>query len=198
MADDSYTYSVSVFSSDPRVIMIEEFEGVGYPYLLKDGVRLGIGDEFPEDAVFEVSEDTGDMITDFISNVSRQVIISEKVKAYFIENGLTDEVVEYLPFRLKNKRGRVEKDRFFYIANALLKVDCLDLEKSDYFQNKKKTEVIGVDMVVIDKGKVPDDAIFFRLGEETSRIVFRSDFVEKLKAEGFTGLTLCPEGKELP
>ncbi len=198
MADDSYAYSVSVFSADPRVVMIERLKGVAYDYLLDEGVRMGIGDEFPEDAVFEVSEDTGDMITDFISNVLRQVIISEKVKAYFIENGLTDEVVEYLPFRLKNKRGRVEKDRFFYIANALLKVDCLDLEKSDYLQNKKNNKIIKVRLLEVDKSKVPDDAIFFRLGEDASRILFRSDFVNQLKAQGFTGLSLWPEGEKLP
>ena len=198
MVDDSYDYLISVFSSDPRVAMIKRLEGVDYTYLLKEGVRLGIGDQFPEPAVFQIAEDSGDMITDFISNVSRVVIISERVRTFFVENGLTDEIVEYLPFRLKNKKGRIERDRFFYIANAIVKIDCLDLENSDCLIDEDDGEIISIDMVEVRKDKIPEDAIFFRLGEEPSRILFRSDFVDKLKSKGFTGLSLCPTGKELP
>ena len=197
MADSAYDYFVSTFSSDPRVAAIERLKGVDYDYLLNEGVHLGVGDDFPEDAVFEVAEGSGDIVTDFISNISSNVIISERVKRFFQENGLTNEIVEYLPFKLKNKLGRIEADRYFYIANALLKIDCLDLKKSNCLINKRN-KIVRVKVLEVDKSKIPDDAIFFRLSEEPSRILFRSDFVEKLKSSGFTGLSLCATGEELP
>ena len=196
MSNKSYDYFAAVFNPDPRVMTIKRLPGIKSQYLLNEGEKMK--NKYPPNAVFQVAEESGDMITDFIDNINRVVIISQRVKEFFEKQNLTSKIVEYLPFQLKNKRGRIEKESFYYIANVLLKINCLDMEKADYYLNSKKTAVLGVHVIELDKEKIPDDAILFRLGEEPSRILLRSDFVDNLKSEGFSGLSLCQEGKKLP
>lgn len=45
---------------------------------------------------------------------------------------------------------------------------------------------------------IPEDAKFFCLGEQADRLIIRSDLVERLKAEGCTGLSLLAMGDEWP
>ena len=174
------------------------FDGIDYDYLLNEGERLGIGNEYPEDAEFQVHEDSGDMVTDFVNNLDSCVLINGKVKDLFVEEGLGDEIIEYLPFKLLNKKGNPVSDELFYIANVLPKIMCLDMDKSKYKTHPRKGTVWRISEIVIDPEKADPDLKIFRLGEDTKHIIFRSDLVDKIKAEGFTGLSLCAMGEELP
>lgn len=194
----NYQYFANIFNSDPKVSTIEQFDGVEYDYLLNEGKRLGIGDEYPDDAVFQIHEDSGDLLTDFIDNIDHCVLINSDVKALFETEGVGDEIVEYLPFKLLNKKGKLVSEKSFYIANVLPKVNCLDMNKSKYEVHPKKGTVWRIYEIVIDFVKVDPELKIFRLGEDPKRIILRSDLVDRIKEEGFTGLSLCAMGEELP
>lgn len=197
-ATDSFQYFVNRFSSDPRVSTVKFFNGIDYDYLLNEGQRLGIGRDYPEDAEFRVHENSGDMITDFVNNLQHCVLINSKIKTFFEAEGLGDEVVEYLPFKLLNRKGNLVSDDYYYIANVLPKINCLDLDKSKYKIHPKKGTVWRISEIVIVPEKVDPELKMFRLGEDPKRIIFRSDLVDKIKAKEFTGLSLCEMGEELP
>jgi hypothetical protein len=158
---------------------------------LKKGIPAA--DILPPDTVLDIHEDGGDMLTDFVPNISRCVIISSRVKDFFEQEGLDAEKVEYLPFIVKDKKGRVVKDQY-YVANLLVKIDCLDLEKSQCAIDDNDGEVLDVATIVVLEDKIPDEAIFFRVEEYPSHIIIRSDFVEKIKQQGFTGLNAVDQG----
>jgi hypothetical protein len=164
---------------------------------LKKGIPAA--DILPPDTVLDIHEDGGDMLTDFVPNISRCVIISSRVKDFFEQEGLDVEKVEYLPFIVKDKKGRVVKEPY-YVANLLAKIDCMDIEKSkcSFFEDENGiedlTDVIDVETIEVLEEKIPDEAIFFRIGEFPSHMIIRSDFVEKIKAQGFTGLNVVDQG----
>lgn len=188
-------YVVNTFNSSNQVVSIERLKGLDNPWMLKEGIRLGIGEEFPEDAVFPIYEDSGDILTDFIDNISSQIMINEKVKSFFIKSGITEDFVEYLPFKICDKQGEI-LDEQYYICNPIQKYECLDVDKSDVY-TRKSGKIVGVNNVALNEDKIPDDALIFRLGEVPSEIILKRDFVEKVDREGFTGLICVPTGTRL-
>jgi hypothetical protein len=161
---------------------------------LKKGIPAA--DILPPDTVLDIHEDGGDMLTDFVPNISRCVIISSRVKDFFEQEGLDAEKVEYLPFIVKDKKGRVVKDQY-YVANLLVKIDCFDFEKSKHTFSERTGKVRDVTTIEVLEDKIPDDAIFFRVGEYPSHMIIRSDFVGKIKQQGFTGLNVVDQGAYL-
>ena len=89
-------------------------------------------------------------------------------------------------------------EELFYIANVLPKINCLDLDNSKYKIHPLNGSIWRLSEIVIDSEKADPDLEMFRLGEDPKHIIFRSDLVEKINARGFTGLSLCEMGEELP
>lgn len=195
MADKQYEYFTLGLSKDPKVSVIDEFDGVSNPWELNEGVRMG--DKFPPDVEATLDPERGSLLTDFLHNTDKVVPISEKACALFEAEGLGEELVEYLPFVLKNQKGRVVRKPQYCLANPLRKIDCLDRERSKFSTHDDGVEVITVTHLYLLKDKIPEDAKFFRLGEQPNYIIFRSDLLERIKEEGFTGLNLTAMGEKI-
>jgi hypothetical protein len=193
--DIQYNYFTLGLSNDPTAAVISDFDGVYDPWELNEGVRMK--DKFPADVVATLKPDRGRRLTDFLHNVEKVVPISERVQIFFMDEGLDDRYVEYLPFILKNQRGRIVKDIHYCIANPLIKIDCIDRSKSKYSTYDDETDILSVSYMYLDKEKIPLKHKFFRLGEQPKYIIFRSDFIDRIKTAGFTGLNLTAMGEKI-
>ncbi len=196
MEGSGFEYFVVSMSHDYRAGWIKRFgKGIKRNYELSKGVRMK--DNFPPTVEIGIDEDSGDMLTDIIPNIGMDLIVSEKVKKILESEGLVEsDTLEYLPFVLKGKRGRVVKEQYFFV-NSFLKIDCLDREKSDFSTYSGSDEVCDVNGVYLLLDKVPEKTKLFRLGEYASVILLRSDLVERLNSEGVTGLSVVGMGVDL-
>lgn len=195
MTDKQYEYFTLGLSKDPRVAVIDQFRGVSSPWELNEGVRMG--DKFPPDVEATLDPERGSLLTDFLHNTDKVVPISEKARALFEAEGLGEELVEYLLFVLKNQKGRVVRKPQYCLANPLLKIDCLDRERSEFGTLKDGVRVTTIDYLYLLKDKIPEDAKFFRLGEQPNYIIYRSDLVERIREQGLSGLNLTAMGEEI-
>ncbi len=185
----SYDYFHFVVKLDPvGASIVNISERVDNHHKLREGLRMG--ESFPADTVLDIFENTGDMLFDFIGNISRVAIISSRVKGLFEAEGLDDASVEYLPFILKDKKGRVVEKQYF-VANALVKIDCLDHERSWYKTDSDEATVVeDVSRLHLLKEEIPEEAKLFRLGEFPQLIIIRSDLLARLRKEGITGVSV--------
>ena len=193
-----HEYFIFVISNDPRVGVIEKLDdGFEDYWMLSESMRLG--DKYPSKLELTLSKKDGDMITDFIDNIHKQVLVSQKGRAVMEEAGLGPEQVEFLPFTLKDRKRKKVPEPYF-IANALQSFDCFDWDRSEYnlYPTKRKVVSTSLSKLYVLEDKVPKDALFFRLGELKNRILIRSDLLEKLKAADCTGISVAPMGDELP
>lgn len=195
-----FSYFLFSVRRDPRFCQIEEVdEKVEKGWKLARAERMG--DLFPPTIELQLALDGGDWVTDFINNVNQVVILSDKARRVFEAEGVTEAQVEYLPFVLKDRRGHVVDDEQFYVANALLKVDCFDWQRSIYetFSHAPRKIIYpSLRRMYVREEAIPEEAKFFRLGEQTDRYIIRADLVDRLKAEGCTGLSLRAMGEDLP
>jgi hypothetical protein len=185
-----YTFKMS---NDTSLAFIDEFEGIASPWDLKEGVRLG--EKFPPTVKAYLDKRYGDLLTDYLSNTSKMVPISEKMKTIFEDSGLNEKRVEYLPFQLYNLKKRKVKKQY-YIANALEKVYCIDQARSKLSWNSED-EINDVEILYLDHNRIPKESCFFRLEEAPKYIVIGENLVNKLKAADISGLELIPEGEDL-
>ncbi|XDD44677.1 DUF1629 domain-containing protein (plasmid) [Leptospira sp. WS60.C2] len=195
---EGYEYFVFSARTDPRFCSVENLdEKIEEYWLLSECVRMG--NRFPKSVVLDLTKDAGDYITDFINNIHSVVIVSQQVKAVFEAEGIGDEKVEYLPIGLRDKKKKRLKEQYF-IANALVKVDCFDWKNSTYATYPKKPNKIvfsSLRKLVLREDQIPNDAKFFRLGELTDKILIRSDLLNRLKAEELTGMSVTAMGARL-
>lgn len=196
----NYDYYCIRTLSDPKLGRIENIDKrVKKSYNLRKGIPMG--NLFPPETKLDIADTpgSGDMLADFLRNIHRSIIISSKVKDILMEEGVDETQVEYLPFILRDKKRRVIKDVRYYVANSLVKVDCMDKENSIYkpdFDDPEKARRISA--LHVNHDAIPEDAKFFRLGELSRLTLIRSDLLERLKAEGVTGINAFAMGDELP
>jgi hypothetical protein len=188
-------YYVSALKRDPKWGLIEFLPGVNRAYRLKEGVRMG--DDFPASVELAISPSSGNLIPDFIPNVNKQLMISEPVRKLFESEGLTDELVEYLPFILKNKKGRVVDAPRYCVANPLRKINCLDRKRSKYAARDDGVTIVVMEVLHLLEESIPADAKLFRLGELPSMILLRSDLADRIREANFIGLMLRSPGENL-
>lgn len=192
--NEEFQYFTFTLNPDPKVATIEGWgPHVRENYELRNGVRMG--ERFPPDAELELAEDGGDALTDVIDNIMRALIISQKARQLLEAEGQDGEVVEYLPFVLKDKRGRKVKKQYC-VANVLRKVDCLDWDGA-VCRKYPDGRLQSIKVLEVDASKIPDDARLFRLGEDLKRILIRSDLLERLREEGLTGIAVAATGEKL-
>lgn len=159
--------------------------------------RGTVTDKWFEDAWVQLGAEGGIMIPDFIPNLFDSILLSNFGKDFLIKQGLTEDQYEYLPFVLKDGKGRVVKGRQFYWVNPLLRFPCLDLERSTVLYGVRPNEILDVEMMHIKTDHIPEDAKLFRVAEAEAFHVLRRDLVEAIAQEGFEGIHPLPMGREL-
>src|SRR5690349_21538653 len=104
-----YKYFVFSVRRDPRFCEVDEMDDkVERSWMLDQGTPMGAF--FPSTVELQRAMEGGDWVTDFINNIHDAVILSHKARMVFEAEGVGGEQVEYLPFVLKDKRGRVIDD----------------------------------------------------------------------------------------
>ncbi len=182
--------------SDESFAIIKRLPGVPYSYMLREGVSLSDVD-FPAGLEFPTTEDSGSIIGDSVDNIFSAFFISSALKDFLCSIPELDDHIQYLPFAIVNAEGhRLPGD--YYLANVLPSFDCFDTERGGYKRHPKTGKVWRISTIEVTGSKIPSTAMIFRLGEDKARIIFRSDLVDAIKANGFTGLSVYAMGATLP
>ncbi len=192
---EEYNYYIFKSKFDKRAVNIKNL-AKKVPKFFKLTKGISVKDIYPSDVVMDAHIDGGDMITDFISNINRCHLISERVKNFLEEQGFSDELMEYLPFSLRDKKGRPIKGTF-YIANLLINIPCFDFDKSLCTRAETTGNILDVRTIELLREEIPEDAKLFRIAECPNRTVIRSDFLKLLEDEGFTGIDTVGLGEKL-
>lgn len=160
------------------------------PELEKKSWKLAEGvsskDWFPDDVIFNLSEDDGIRLADFIPNTIHLMIISERLKKFFESN--TDENFEFFPIIILNQKKRKIKDNYF-VANLLDSVNCTNNTDSDFeMSSLDPTQVSYFERLVLDEKKIPSKVKIFRLGEMKDLYIIRNELSSAMNAAGMTGM----------
>jgi hypothetical protein len=175
--DDSFAW----IDDTPKELM-------GKEYLLKKGVP--VLDWFPSGVVYEVAKEYGTKLTDSIPNTLRMLFVSQRLKE-LLEERARDNVIEFLPVRLKNRKKLVDKQ--YYIANVLSSIECMDRKKSDFKMNPiLKDQVSRFRRLALDEKKIPKNTKLFRLAERTSLILVRQDLAHAILDADMSGMMFIP------
>jgi hypothetical protein len=152
---------------------------------LTEGVHCA--DWFPGGLVFDLSKQDGIKLTDSVPNTSALLVVSEKLRRV-LEREATGAVIEYLPIRLRNQKGKVVAKPYF-LANVIGSVRCVDVKKSDFEMNRiSKDQVSHFRRLVLDERKIPTSAGIFRLAEKTALVLVRQDLASAIIKSGCTGM----------
>lgn len=192
---EKFKYHILVYSDDPKYCEVDEdAEGVEDEWNLSEGVKMG--SSFPADASYHLSKDSkGTKLSDFLVNTINLLMISQKVKDLMGQEEISN--VEFLPFTLYDKKGRIINRKYF-IANVLGTIDCLDLDNSIYTRSALDPDRIMIfEKVVLHTGKIPKDRKLFRLKERPTLHIIRSDFAEVLAQNNVTGMALLHLGEDI-
>lgn len=137
------------------------------------------------------------MLCDFVPNLSMALVLSEAATGLLHAEGVEgDDVIEYLPITLLDKRGRPTRAPYF-LVNPLLKVACMDEKASEFLKSPVNETVLSVERLRLEEARIPPGAKLFRLGECTEVIVIRSDLVQRIQEAGLTGLVVKAQGEDI-
>lgn len=172
------------------------------PIRVRRGVPIGM--DFPPTTEVALSSKSGPRFTDFLYTTSRLLLATERVCNLFQAEGVTHEQAEYLPFVLKDRKGKVRPEKYILI-NLLLKVPCFDFDRAEYslFTGEAVSmpgvkEISTIRKLQVREDQIPADAKLFRLAEEPDVKLIRSDLLDALKAQGMDGgLVTLPLGEFL-
>lgn len=188
MTQTRFPYVVVPFFPGPEIAATEPVnEALPLPALARRGMPLA--SKFPPTTEITLSPKSGNRFTDFIYTTARLVLASQRAWDLMRAEGVKEEQAEYLPFVLKDRKGRIRPEKYGFV-NPLLKVPCFDFEKSDYGRLPTETpgRLAGILRLHIQSEKVPEDVKLFRLAENTDTTLIRTDLLEKLHAAGMEGL----------
>lgn len=115
-------------------------------------------------------------------------VVSKRLKEH-IELEAPDDV-QFLPITIKKNDGTKIINNYFLMI-ALVHVDCIDLEKTMYKEDKDNPEEIeNLGVVYIDRSRIPEHRKIFRLKRLSTWTLVREDLVESLRKKGFLGLDI--------
>ncbi|WP_043709713.1 imm11 family protein [Corallococcus macrosporus] len=182
---------------DTRMVEIVDLpDKVERYFYLRDGVPSA--SYVPPTTELTLNQQAGDFLTDFIANPDRVLYVSPRVREVLASRGLIGEAVELLPFVLLDKRGRRVPDAYV-IANPLMRVRCLDVERSKVRRRTGRPgQIVEIKSLHLCDEAIPEDAQLFRLEELPKLMVLRSDLLEAFQQAGLTGLAVHPTGTEIP
>ena len=135
---------------------------------------------------FKYNSEDGDVLSDYIANVYRWLIVSKKFRE-LIEEIVDGNAIQYLSTKLIDIKNNVENTEY-KIANLLDVVDALDLEHSQYDLFELDNEKI----ISVEKYALKEEMVFghdiFRLKDDTIPIFISErirDIIENNSLTGF-------------
>jgi len=141
-----------------------------------DDVECAMDDRFPKDL------DLSDNLHG--ANVP---VVSQQVKE-IVQREAVDDLVEFLPVRIRNHKGRLEAETYF-LLHPLKLVDCIDQGASGVKWNPLKEGLISrMKGMVLREENIPLDAKIFRIQYMGSNILVRDDLIQALEQANLRGL----------
>jgi hypothetical protein len=189
-------YLALYLQTDPRFCSVEELGDLQNEGDLTKAIPMA--ERLPNGLQADLAQCGGDMITDFVDNIFRILIVSQKARSILEDEGTKGDQVEYLPIALRDKRQKPLKEPFF-VVNLLRTIDCFDWKRSVYKTYKgcpREISSASLRVLHVLPEAIPEDAKLFRLGELRREIILRADLLERLKREGCDGLSVIEMGKE--
>lgn len=141
-------------------------------YIVSKGVII---DEW-KDVVFKYDSTEGTILTDYLANLYRWLIVSDK----FVEvtKSVIGNQVQYLPVKIVENTEKVG-DISCQVANIVNVLDAFDLENSDYSIFKlRERQVVSVKKYALKSDKIEGNHIF-RLKDDMIP-VFVSETLKKI------------------
>jgi hypothetical protein len=197
---DKFTYLSIPHDPGPKPAGIKELRVYLQAHTrirLKSGEK--VGEDFLSKLEIQMTKDAGNELTDFLYSVDRLLVVSLKVRKFLEDKQFGSDEIEYIPFKLKDKKGKLLTEQYC-VVNPLLKITCLDTEKSDcnLFTNPVDgSQRWNVESIVVREEAIPPELRLFRLAEDTSQILIRSDLLAAIKKAKFTGLVARLPGDSL-
>lgn len=145
---------------------------------------------------FDVApERSGKSISDFIENAYGYLMVSTKAKDAF-QNNVTAPI-EYLPFKIRNRKGKTEPG-IFHILNVIGTRQCLDAKRTEGELKSGSTErYMRLTRIFLDVTIAPTDVNIFRIQQYPEAIIVREDLVTILRSTGLTGVEFIPVGEKI-
>lgn len=111
-----------------------------------------------EEVTFEYSSHDGNVLTDYLANIYRWFVVSDKFKE--VASDLMKDHIQYLPLKILERNTGTEIDTYS-VVNILTPVDALDLDKSVYDVFELDDEkIISVQKYALRKSKILNRHIF--------------------------------------
>ena len=177
-------------TSDPSLAWID----ASPDSIIQDDFRLNEGvscaDWFPDDVVFDVSDDYGIKLADSIPNMILLRVVSDRLRKVLEQHAGAS--IEFLPVRIRDKKRRLVKAPY-YVANLLGSVACMDRSRSDFdMSHLDKGQVSRFRRLTLDPSKIDPSVKIFRLAEMMELVLVRDDLAAAIERAGCTGLDLLP------
>jgi len=189
-ADDYFVWKANAAGGYCRLGVLEN---VPSSYETSQGISRAA--DFPDDAAFRMSpEFPKDVkLADNCKNLESVIVVSPTLRDWLTSQ--QPPSVEVLPVTIINHKGKVASSDYA-IVNPLSIQDCIDKQNSNLMWNKIDPNFISTIFKLV---LLPDriDARFpmFRLQHEPTVVCVHKSLVEKIKAQGFSGLNFKPVGE---
>jgi hypothetical protein len=185
------TYHVIRFSDRPEYAFIED-----EPENLDDCFEVNAGSSLKSYVHGTIrmrfyKKHQGMKLDDFVDNLFRWILCSERARAVFAAEC---DNVEVYPLEILNHKKKPVGVPYFFVQPVGV-VDCVDLEKSEFQRDCTwQDKFLSVYRLVLREKAIPRGLKLFRMKEMPAAIVIRSDLVEKLREAGATGFELRDTG----
>lgn len=142
---------------------------------------IAMGKDYPRNPLPEwhmSPKHKGIKLPSLIANTHSMLVVDRALKEIFENTGVD---MECLPFVLLDHKGRVASTDYF-IINPLGNLDCLNLEKSEIeWLEGPGSEVVGIEMYVLDTEKVKDAPDVFRIKHDREQIIISHQLADRMK-----------------
>jgi hypothetical protein len=185
-------YQLDTFGdgNDETVVLVEDY--VKGQEMLDWRTKSGhaTSDSWPEDATIVLRKSSGRKLTDLLRTITNTLYASSKLRKAF-EYHCQDMAIEYLPFTLRDFRGRVIADDYS-IINPLGTLDLVNTDASDIeWDDEEPDEVLLVETIVLSAEKLDKlDRIpsLFRVKEKPASYIITYDLAKEIHDGDFAGV----------
>ena len=123
-----------------------------------------------------------DRIVTYVQNSFYLLVVSPAMKALLEE--LNTQNIEYLGVTIKGKTVEISD---YFIVNILSKIDCIDDEKSDVYDNEDNT-IDAIYSLTLAEEKIPKHLNLFLLGRHEGGIIIAHERLKKaIEERGLKG-----------
>lgn len=136
------------------------------------------------EVVFEYDSTEGEILTDYLANLYRWLLVSSKFRD--VTDDIINRHVQYLPVKVLDRITKSEIESYC-VANIITKIDALDLEHSKYDIFELDDEkIISIEKYALKGSQIIDKHIF-KLESETIPVFVSEKLKEVIENSGLTG-----------